>query len=332
MPDIGRYRIQVVSELTGVPSPTLRAWERRYGIPTPARTAAAYRLYSDHDVAMVRRLRDLCQNGMSIAEAAKMVRASLEGSATMHSVDGDAWQVAARRIMDAITAFDVRAVERETARAQYLGTATSVFDRVFIPVMRRVGELQHDGALSIAQEHIATQALGDVVRGMMRLTNPDPAPHTVLLACVADEPHDLPLFGVALRLTSWGIAHVCLGARTPAVAIAAAVSSLRPSGVGLSITQPVEREHARALFRDYAAACGDAPWFIGGSGLAGLADLVREAGGTPMETDFADARPEIERLLRRAQPVAELKVDDAADDEADAEVPDTNGVAAPLAD
>jgi DNA-binding transcriptional MerR regulator len=69
----GRFRIQVVSELTAVPAPTLRAWERRYGIPTPARTASAYRLYSDHDVAMVRRLRDLCANGMSIAEAARMI-------------------------------------------------------------------------------------------------------------------------------------------------------------------------------------------------------------------------------------------------------------------
>ena len=145
------YPIRAVARLTGLSLDTLRAWERRYGIPTPARTAAAYRLYSDHDVAMVRRLRDLCQNGMSIAEAAKMVRASVEGSATVHGTDGDVWQVAARRIMDAIAAFDVRAVERETARAQYLGAATSVFDRVYIPVMRRVGELQHE---EIGRAHV----------------------------------------------------------------------------------------------------------------------------------------------------------------------------------
>ena len=300
MPDIGRYRIQVVSELTGVPSPTLRAWERRYGIPTPARTAAAYRLYSDHDVAMVRRLRDLCANGMSIAEAAKMVRASEEGSATLNGAEGDPWQVAARRVMDAITAFDARAVERETARAQYLGAATSVFDRVFVPVMRRVGELQHAGSLSIAQEHIATQAVGDVVRGMMRLTSPEPATHTVLLGCVADESHELPLYGVALRLASWGVAHVNLGARTPPQAIADAVLSLRPSAVGLSVTQPSDVAAAQAAVREYGAACGDTPWFVGGSGVASVADAVRAAGGMVMDGDFAAARPEIERILRRA--------------------------------
>lgn len=306
MPDIGRYRIQVVSELTGVPSPTLRAWERRYGIPTPARTAAAYRLYSDHDVAMVRRLRDLCANGMSIAEAAKMVRASEEGSAVLAGTDGDPCQVAARRMVDAITAFDARAVEREAARAQYLGAATTVFDRVFVPVMRRVGELWHTGSLSIAQEHIASQVIGDVVRGMMRLTNPDPASHTVVLACFANEDHDLPLHGVALRLASWGVAHVSLGARTPPVGVADAVASLHPSAVGLSLTTPADPAAARALVAEYAAACGETPWFVGGSGISAVADAVRAAGGFAIEGEFAASRPDLERLLRRSPAVPKV--------------------------
>ena len=41
----GPYRIHVVAEMTGIPAATLRAWERRYGIPSPERTASGYRLY-----------------------------------------------------------------------------------------------------------------------------------------------------------------------------------------------------------------------------------------------------------------------------------------------
>ena len=37
--DIPRYRIQAVSQMTGIPAPTLRAWERRYGIPAPQDSA-----------------------------------------------------------------------------------------------------------------------------------------------------------------------------------------------------------------------------------------------------------------------------------------------------
>ncbi|WP_434422398.1 MerR family transcriptional regulator [Nannocystis pusilla] len=46
----GRYRIQSVAEMTGVSAATLRAWERRYGLPAPRRSSSAYRLYSDRDV------------------------------------------------------------------------------------------------------------------------------------------------------------------------------------------------------------------------------------------------------------------------------------------
>ncbi|MBC8068894.1 MAG: MerR family transcriptional regulator, partial [Deltaproteobacteria bacterium] len=65
----GRYRIQTVAELTGVPASTLRAWEQRYGFPAPERTASAYRLYSDGDVARIARVRSLCDGGMAAAEA-----------------------------------------------------------------------------------------------------------------------------------------------------------------------------------------------------------------------------------------------------------------------
>ena len=70
----GRYRIRVVSEMTGIPSATLRAWERRYGIPSPQRTASSYRLYSDFDVETVRQMRDLCDQGVSPSEAARMLK------------------------------------------------------------------------------------------------------------------------------------------------------------------------------------------------------------------------------------------------------------------
>src|SRR5690606_34905007 len=59
VPTRGRYRIQSVAEMTGVSAATLRAWERRYGVPTPRRSHAAYRLYSDQDVAIIRRVREL---------------------------------------------------------------------------------------------------------------------------------------------------------------------------------------------------------------------------------------------------------------------------------
>lgn len=69
----GRYRINWVSEQTGISEATLRAWERRYRVPEPARTPSGYRVYSVNDVEKVRRMRELCAGGMSPSEAALAV-------------------------------------------------------------------------------------------------------------------------------------------------------------------------------------------------------------------------------------------------------------------
>jgi acyl-CoA hydrolase len=62
-----------VAESTGIPEATLRAWERRYHVPKPSRTPSGYRLYSPDDVAQVRKMRELCEAGVSPADAAKEI-------------------------------------------------------------------------------------------------------------------------------------------------------------------------------------------------------------------------------------------------------------------
>jgi DNA-binding transcriptional MerR regulator len=69
----GRFRINHVAETTGIPEATLRAWERRYHVPKPARTPSGYRLYSQDDVAQVRKMRELCEAGVSPGDAAKEI-------------------------------------------------------------------------------------------------------------------------------------------------------------------------------------------------------------------------------------------------------------------
>jgi acyl-CoA hydrolase len=69
----GRFRINRVAETTGIPEATLRAWERRYHVPKPSRTASGYRLYSQDDVAQVRKMRELCEAGISPSDAAKEI-------------------------------------------------------------------------------------------------------------------------------------------------------------------------------------------------------------------------------------------------------------------
>jgi len=48
------YNIKAVAQLLGILPVTLRAWERRYGMPSPSRGQQGYRLYSEYDVRILR--------------------------------------------------------------------------------------------------------------------------------------------------------------------------------------------------------------------------------------------------------------------------------------
>ncbi len=72
--DIPLYNTKAVVQQTGVPAPTLRAWERRYAILSPERANNAYRLYSERDIAMIRWLKVHVESGMSISHAIALLR------------------------------------------------------------------------------------------------------------------------------------------------------------------------------------------------------------------------------------------------------------------
>lgn len=66
------YNTKAVVQQTGVPAPTLRAWERRYALLSPERANNAYRLYSERDIVLIRWLKDRVDGGMSISHAVEL--------------------------------------------------------------------------------------------------------------------------------------------------------------------------------------------------------------------------------------------------------------------
>ncbi|MBX5450158.1 MAG: MerR family transcriptional regulator, partial [Thermogemmatispora sp.] len=79
-PELERYsdsplfNTKAVVQQTGVPAPTLRAWESRYAILSPERASNAYRLYSERDIALIRWLKERVDSGMAISQAVALWR------------------------------------------------------------------------------------------------------------------------------------------------------------------------------------------------------------------------------------------------------------------
>src|SRR5437879_12460099 len=72
--DMPLFNTKAVVHHTGVPAPTLRAWERRYGILAPRRGENDYRLYSERDMMMVTWLRERVAGSMTFSEALSLLQ------------------------------------------------------------------------------------------------------------------------------------------------------------------------------------------------------------------------------------------------------------------
>lgn len=306
---VGRYRIQAVAEMTGVSAATLRAWERRYGIPSPSRTASAYRLYSDLDIAQVKHVRELCDAGMAPSQAAQEVL--LRGLdpepaprapppdvlVNVKALDADVYLLAVERILGAVERFDADQLESAVKHALFLGPSVTVFERVLGPALTEIGNRWEAGTVSVGQEHLAAEVIGNAVRYILRLVQPEGSTRVALLACFADEEHATPLYGVALRFAEWGFKTVVLGSRTPTYALRHAVAEVGPDIVGLSLTLTPPPYRARELVDGYAEACEQIPWIVGGSASASVAEQVVSCGGVIAPTDGRALRELVERLV-----------------------------------
>lgn len=295
---MSRYRIRAVAELTGVSTATLRAWERRYGVPTPSRTASAYRLYGDEDVALISQMRDLVESGVAPAEAARSLRDHAAGNGPI-AVDSDAYQVACERIVEAAAHFEVDAIREELVRALSLGPAIAIFERTLTPALVRIGELWHSGQITVAQEHILSNLLMARATQLLELSQPIDSSRQVALACFEDEDHVIALYGTGLHFAAWGYKTVFLGARTPADAVARIVESLGVDAVALSVTMPPAAHKARTLVDAYADACRDTPWTVGGQGAESLRRFVEARGGSIAPANFSELRKSIDKAVRK---------------------------------
>ena len=272
-----RYRIQTVAKATGVPAATLRAWERRYGVPSPSRTNSSYRLYSDQDIEIIKSIKQSCDLGMTPSEAVAQLQSTPLESEEKEEVN-EATELLRNRILESIHKFDPFSLEKHVRQAMLLGPARLVFDEIFSPCMSIVGDLWHQGQLSIAQEHLATEVIGNATRDLLRLVQPDYSAKQILLACIQDEFHILPLYGSALHFVQWGYRVVLLGVNTPHEALAQSVKRLKPDLVGLSVTQPPSKKGAD-LIKKYAKSCHGIPWLVGGRGAESIRSIVEQHGG-----------------------------------------------------
>jgi MerR family transcriptional regulator, light-induced transcriptional regulator len=278
-------RVGDLSRRTGVGTHQLRAWERRYGLLQPRRSAGNYRLYSPADEARVRLMQRYLAEGVQVAQAAELTIAarfavSVGSGREVPSREVSAAQAEIRR---ALARFDETSAQRTLERLFVAFTPTTVTRDVLLPYMHELGEQWSAGRVTIAQEHFATNffqaRLLALARGWDRGLGP-----RALLACAPNEHHALALivFGIAMHELGWRITY--LGADTPIETLAEVAEIIHPELTVMAVTmrQRLSR-HAQQLssFSDRWSLA------LGGPGVS--ARLAKQTGARHLAQDPVSA-------------------------------------------
>lgn len=238
--ETGPLSVSAVSLLLGVPVPTIRSWERRYGFPQPKRTSGAHRRYGFREVDQLRALRDEIASGRPASEAVDSVRGR---SRTVGEEDR------VRSIVEAGLAYDVRTIRTHLEQsALELGLDAAV-ETVVLPVLREIGTLWQSGRCQVAQEHLSSQEIRAwLSQRLAGFVPPSNAP-SVLLACGPRDLHSIGLEAFFVMLTRRGLACRLLGAQTPASSLVAAVESTHPDAVIVTSHLSTNRRQAVEALR-----------------------------------------------------------------------------------
>jgi DNA-binding transcriptional MerR regulator len=268
-------RIGELSRRLGVSDHVLRAWERRYGVLRPVRSAGGFRLYSEADLDRVRRMQAHLAHGLSAAEAA---RAAIDderpaGSTTDASVvdHHDGLADAAEALTLALDEFDEPAAHAVLDRLLSTLTVETVLRDVVLPYLRELGERWERGEVSVAQEHFASNVIRGRLASLGRGWGHGQGPRAVL-ACVPGELHDIALlaFGIVLNRNGWRIEY--LGANTPLDDLVSMAGANRPDLVVLATTRS---ERFDGLAEDLIRLARVAPLAVAGPGATrAIADAV----------------------------------------------------------
>lgn len=219
-----RYPIRAVSQLTGVPVDTLRAWERRYHLVEPARDRRG-RLYGEADVRKLRLLKMLVGRGHPIGRLAALGEKDLLRlqSESGPSGAGEAAEGAGTdRLLGAVERFDAAGAERELRRLAVLLPPRLLVRQVALPLLRHVGEKWAGSRLSIAQEHLVSGMLRSLLGSMLGVHASAESRVALLFATSSGERHEFGILAAAMLAAGGGLGVVYLGPDVPAGEIATA--------------------------------------------------------------------------------------------------------------
>jgi methanogenic corrinoid protein MtbC1 len=317
------FNLKVVLNETGIAADTLRAWERRYGLPLPQRTAGGHRLYSQRDIETIKWLMKRQAEGLSISRAVDLWNEQIGSGAdpladSLAQASASSTAIAPLQpndtTLDSLRAQWVDACLnfREAKAEQALNQAFSIFpvEAVCLEILQKgmseIGNLWYENRTSVQQEHFAS---GLAMRRLDALLSASPAPtrsQTVVVGCPPYEWHTLTplMLALFLRRRGWNVLY--LGANVPAARFTDTIGHASADAVVLVAQHLLSA--ASLQHTAYVLSAQRIPVAFGGRIFNLRPTIAETIPGTFLGPDIPTALEEIEIILKGNLPKRTPKV------------------------
>ena len=283
------------AQMTGVAPSTVRAWEQRYGVIAPERTASGYRLYDEDSIQRLRLMSTLIGAGWSAAQAAERVKSRGDDAEAAGPEDEGAFPspevlVEAANRMDG--ALLTAALDDAFALAAFEHTVTAWM----LPAVTAIGQAWEAGRITIAGEHFVSAALQRRIASAYDAAGVGSLPPRVLVGLPARCRHELGALTFATLVRRQHVATRYLGVDLPSEEWATAVAALTPTAVVVVCPTEADVEPAaetvEVLRREHPSVLV----------LTGGRHQDEVPGATPLGHDIVEAARNLAQQVRTLTP------------------------------
>ncbi len=315
------FNLKAVVQETGLKPDTLRAWERRYGIPNPDRTAGGHRLYSQDDIHLLKWLVARQEEGLSISRAVDLwqrllddsknpfkelpVESAEEGPIVRNVVPVGATLIQMREAwIEACMAFQEQSAENILNQAFSMYSPELVCFELLQHALSDIGHNWYEGKVTVQQEHFASGLARRRIEALLVGAAPPTRVGRILISCAPEEEHTYSSMLLTLLLRRRGWEATYLGANVPMSRLEATIAAIEPKIVILTAqTLPTAATllSMAELFRKQGLMVA-----FGGLVFTRLPLLIQRIPGHYLGDTLQGSPQTIEQLLNTPRPIGHV--------------------------
>lgn len=218
---MGRYKISDLEKLSGIKAHTIRIWEQRYNILEPLRTETNIRYYNDEHLKKLLNVVSLMNAGNKISTISKFQEQEFNDKVS-GLIQGGALGIKEDMLINQLVSsglsYDENGFEKAFSNAILSFGLMEAYNRVFYPMLLKIGVLWSTSELNPAQEHFVSHLIKQKMYAAIDSLNISVNTEECWVLFLPEgEMHDIGLLIANYGLRCKGVKVVYLGDNVPLI-------------------------------------------------------------------------------------------------------------------